>query len=335
VERALGSRSVGKVLRMSLNVTLMLATLVVLAALVWQGIVASGVPDPTLPRLAQPAVVVNTALLVFREGLEAILVLAAITASLVGTQAAYRRPIAAGAGVAVLLSLATWFITIAILSAIDAPALDIQAATGLLAVLVLLVIMNWFFHRVYWTGWIAHHNRRRRDLLAKSGSNRSQTMLGLGLLGFTAVYREGFEIVLFLQNLRLQVGSGAVLQGVAVGLFFTAVVAVLTFVVHHRLPYKSMLVLTGVLLGGVLIVMVGESVQEMQLAGWMPTTTVSLVIPGWMGLWFAVFPTLQSLVGQVLAATAVLGSFFFARRVKLALRFRLHATSRTGVSVSQ
>ena len=42
------------------------------------------------------------------------------------------------------------------------PALDLQAATGLLAVIVLLVIMNWFFHKIYWGGWIRDHNRRRK-----------------------------------------------------------------------------------------------------------------------------------------------------------------------------
>ena len=46
----------------------------------------------------------------------------------------------------------------------------------------------------------------------------SRTLLGFGLLGFTSVYREGFEVVLFLQNLRLRYGSGVVLEGVALGL---------------------------------------------------------------------------------------------------------------------
>ena len=52
------------------------------------------------------------------------------------------------------------------------------------------------------------------------------------------------------------------MQGVLVGLFFTAIVAVLTFYAHQRLPYKRMLVLTGVMLGAVLLVMVGEEAQE-------------------------------------------------------------------------
>ncbi len=108
------------------------------------------------------------------------------------------------------------------------------------------------------------------------------------------------------------------LEGVALGLALTGLVGVITFFAHRHLPYKRMLVLTGVMLGVVLIVMVGESVQEMQLAGWLPETAVALSIPGWVGLWFAVFPTVEGLVAQFLAAALVLGSYFGAEywRVK-------------------
>ena len=160
--------------------------------------------------------------------------------------------------------------------------------------MVLLVVMNWFFHRLYWTGWISHHNRRRRRLIADGGSG---LRIGLIVLGFTAVYREGFEIVIFLQNLRLTSGTSAVLEGTGVGLALTALVGVATFFLHHKLPYKKMLVLTGVLLGFVLIVMVGESAQELQLAGWIPTTGIGVSFPGFLGLWFAIFPTVEGARG--------------------------------------
>jgi high-affinity iron transporter len=127
------------------------------------------------------------------------------------------------------------------------------------------------------------------------------------------VYREGFEVVLFLQTLRLQVGSLIVLVGVLIGLFFTVIVGVLTFVAHHRLPYKKMLVLTGGMLGVVFLVMVGEQAQEMQLARWISTTHLNWSIPDWMGVWFSVFPTVETLVAQGLAAVLVIGSYFLAR----------------------
>jgi high-affinity iron transporter len=77
-----------------------------------------------------------------------------------------------------------------------------------------------------------------------------------------------------------------------------------------------MLITTGVLLGVVLLVMVGEEAQEMQLAHWLPTTPIhslANVIPGWMSLWFAIFPTYETMIAQLLAAILVIGSYYAAR----------------------
>lgn len=212
-----------------------------------------------------------------------------------------------------MATVATWFIAVALISSVNAPELAIQAGTGLLAIVVLLVVMNWFFHKLYWTGWICHHCKRRKQIFEEPNATATKVALGLGLLGFTAIYREGFEIVLFLQDLRLKAGTSVVLSGAGIGLALTGVVAALTFTAHRRLPYKKMLVLTGVLLAGVLVVMVGESAQEMQLANWLPTHHLNLAIPDWMGVWFATFPTVEGLAGQGLAVALLIGSYAFVR----------------------
>ena len=298
-----------------LPIALACGALIVAGVLVWQAVEASGSPDPTDPR-SREAAVLNTGILVFREGLEAILVLASITASLVGANGIHRRPVAAGSVLGFLATVATWFVAVGILSAIDAPALDLQAATGLLAIGVLLVVMNWFFHRIYWTGWISMQNRHRRNLMERSSSRR-RIYWGLVTLGFASVYREGVEVVLFLQSIRLKVGSRTVLLGVVLGLVLTAIVGALTLVAHRRLPYKRMLVLTGVMLGAVLVVMVGESVQEMQQALWLRTTPVRISIPAWMGTWLSVFPNLETIVAQGVAAALVLGSYLGASYLRV------------------
>jgi high-affinity iron transporter len=288
-----------------------------IAALTWKAVTSpDGVTDPTAQgaSLSHGAVVVDSGLLVFREGLEAVLVLAALTASFVGANRGLRRPVAAGAGTALLASVATWFAAIVLIGALGGPGLDLQAATGLLAVAVLLVVMNWFFHKIYWTGWISAHNKVRRRVATPSAGRRA--LFGLGVLGFTAVYREGFEVVLFLQNLRLSAGDAAVLEGVGLGFALTVAAGAITFSAQHRLPYRKMLVATGILLGFVLLVMVGESVQEMQLAGWLPTTPIGVGFPGAIQLWFAAFPTVEGLAAQAAAAALVLGSYVAAERVR-------------------
>src|ERR1700681_2742617 len=287
----------------------------------WEGFTAHGAPAPTQPNTSPTGAFLDIGVLVFREGLECILVLAAITASMTGAKQAHRRPVAVGTGIAFGATLITWLIAVRIVGSLSdsVPALDLQAATGLLAVVVLLVIMNWFFHKIYWGGWIRAHNRRRKSLLTEgrgSGTGRPRLWWGLILLGFTSLYREGFEVVLFLQSYNLRLGGGVVLKGALLGMVLTGVVAVLTFFLQQRLPYRKMLITTGILLGVVLLVMVGEQAQEMQLAHWISTTPIDSLkpyIPPWMGMWFAVFPTYETIAAQLIAAVLVIGSYYAAR----------------------
>jgi high-affinity iron transporter len=310
---------VGRIIR----IFLLAAALLVTGVLVWQGVTAHGNPNPIAPHTSHNAAILDIAVLVFREGLESILVLAAIIASMVGENRHQRRPVMIGATGAFFGTLVTWFIAVGIVSNLSEnfSALHVQAATGLLAVIVLLVVMNWFFHKVYWGGWISMHNRRKKKLLSSANDGEisaRRLTRGLVVLGFASLYREGFEVVLFLQTYYLKLGAGTVAQGALLGLFFTVIVGVLTFVAHRRLPYRKMLIATGVMLGFVLLVMVGEEAQEMQLARWIPTTSIPWLtnaMPPWMGLWFAVFPTVETLAAQGLAAALVVGSY-------AALKFR-------------
>jgi high-affinity iron transporter len=317
-----------KPLRTAFRIFLAVAAIAVVGLLVWQGITAQGNPNPAAPHTSPTAAVMDIGVLVFREGLESILVLAAIIASMTGEKQSHRKPIVVGSFVAFGATLITWFVAVGIVSSLgeSVSALNLQAATGLLAVVVLLVVMNWFFHKVYWGGWIAMHNRNKKKLLTsarESEISKRRLMWGLVLLGFASLYREGFEVVLFLQTYYLQMGGKIVLLGALLGLFFTGIIALLTFVAHKRLPYRKMLISTGVLLGVVLLVMVGEQAFEMQQAGWIHTTQISWLadkIPAWAGVWFSVFPTVQTLVAQAIAAILVVGSYFAARLHSAKLR---------------
>ncbi|HST06087.1 MAG TPA: FTR1 family protein [Chloroflexia bacterium] len=307
-------------LRLLAIVSAALGALVILAVLVWQGATSAGSPDPTAPHNSSPAATLDVAVLVFREGLECILVLTAITAGLLGANKSFRKPIGIGVIAGFIATLITWFVAVRIIDdlAENIPALAVQAATGLLAILVLLVVMNWFFHKVYWTGWISLHNRRKKSLLQNAddpGTSKARLLWGLGLLGFTSLYREGFEVVLFLQSYRLRLGEGIVFYGALLGLIFCGIIAVLNFVAHHKLPYKKMLTITGVMLTAVLFVMVGEEVFEMQQAGWIGTTDISWLqwLPSWAGTWLSIFPNWETVIAQGVAVVLVLGSYGLAR----------------------
>jgi high-affinity iron transporter len=258
--------------------------------------------------------ITNSALIVFREGLEAILILAAITASMLGPRAPLRRPIYRGALLAIPASMLMFVLAILLLDSLSKYGEKLEAVVGVVAIGVLLLVMNWFFHRVYWTEWIKGHRDRGKALTgaALATGAGAATVAGLYTLGFTSVFREGFETVLFLQALQLSSGTGVVLAGVSLGLVLTGIVGAITFSLERKLPYKKMLIVTGVLIALVLVVLVGNTARTMQGVGWLSIHPVDIEFPLWMGTWLGIYPTVETLAAQLLAFVFVIGSYFAA-----------------------
>ena len=264
-------------------------------------------------------VITNAALIVFREGLEAILIIAAITASMIGVKRPLRKPILRGALMAVPASIALFFVAVLVLDSLSQYGEKLEAVVGIVAIGVLLLVLNWFFHKVYWTEWIKGHRERSKELMAEGAGaavGAAGTVAGLYTLGFTSVFREGFETVLFLQALQLSSGTGIVLGGVTLGLLATAAVGFATFKLEQKLPYKKLLIVTGVLISLVLVVLVGNTVRTLQGVGWLSITPVDIDLPLWMGTWLGLFPTVESFGAQLAAFGFVVGSYYAAEWVR-------------------
>lgn len=271
-----------------------------------------------LVSISHTTIVVNGAIIVFREGLEAVLILAAITASFVGARRSLRRPVLLGALAGLAATVLTWVIAQVLLHLLGNGGLELQAITGLVAIGVLLLVTNWFFHRVYWSEWIARFNRRRKSLerLDRIGFISGQA-LGLAILGLSSVYREGLETVLFLQAMQSSAGTGAAALGAGIGLAATLVVGWLTFRMQRKLPFKRMLILTGVLIALVLAVMVGTTVHNLQGIGWLSSTTTSFRVATDWSTWLGIYPTWQGIGAQLGALVFVVGSYFAAREIQV------------------
>jgi high-affinity iron transporter len=266
---------------------------------------------------APEVVVGNAGIIVFREGLEAVLILASLLASLrTVEERKFRRPIVTGAVLAFVFTGITWWFANQLLMSMMQLGERLEAIVSLIAIAVLLIITNWFFHKVYWTGWMANFHTKKRHLIGGVTVVAIGQSVGLVILGFTSIYREGFESVLFLQSLVLEAGIGVVMQGVLIGLAGVAVVGVITFALQAKLPYKKMLIVTGVMIGFVLLTMVGHTVHVMQSVGWLPITPITGIdIPFWMGQWFGLFATWQGIGLQIFAGAFVIGSYFWAEHI--------------------
>ncbi len=247
-----------------------------------------GTVDPSVAanarHMSRTTAVINSAILVFREGLETILVLAAITASFRGANSVYKRPVAVGGGSD---CSPRWDLVCrdrdhqpARWQRPEPPGGHRHPGDHRAADRDELVLPQGLLDRLD----LAPPQAPQGPAERRCDANLRATLLGFGLLGFTSIYREGFEVVIFLQSLRVTFGSSVVLEGVTLGFMFTAAVGVLTFSLHQKLPYKRLLIITGAMLLVVLFVMVGEEVNEMQLAGWIGTTSIG----NWPGLAWAV-----------------------------------------------
>lgn len=260
------------------------------------------------------AIMGNAGVIVFREGLEAVVILASLMGSMkTDKNRKYRQPMWWGAGLALIATTATWVLAHGILVSLARYGEKLEAVVSLVAIGVLLIITNWFFHKTYWTGWIANFQSKKKQLL----TGEAGLILGLVSLGFTSVYREGFETVLFLQALVLESGIGIVLTGVGIGFLATILVGIIAFKLQTRLPYMNMLIVTGILIGGVLLIMVGKTAHVLQVVGWMPTSLISGVnLPHWVGTWFGTYATWQGVILQLLAAAFVIGSYYLAEGLR-------------------
>jgi high-affinity iron transporter len=263
---------------------------------------------------APAAVVFNAATIVFREGLEAVLILASLLASMIGANRQFKRPLALGALVALAATALLFVLARSALLSFGRYSEQLEAIVSIVAIGVLLLVMNWFFHKVYWTRWIAKHHDRRRRLLIGGAVGPA---LGFVVLGFSSVFREGAETVLFLQALVLDAGTWIVVQGTLLGLAATAVVGALTLVLQTKLPHKKMLIVTGVMIAAVLVTMVGSTTHTLQLVGWAPISPIPEAesLPYWLGVWFGVYGTWQGIVAQIAAFIFVIGSYVLAERL--------------------
>lgn len=251
--------------------------------------------------------------IIAREGMEAVIILAALLAGLRGVEnLPVRGRVMGGAGLAIVMTCVTFVLSRTLIRSLTQYGERLEAVVSVLAVAVLFVVTNWVFHKFYWVGW----NAKLRQLTRAAVDARRRRWEALALLGvgFLTVYREGFETTLFLQSLWLEGGSMAFWLGIAAGTSFIAVVGALIFRFGVKLPFRRMLVITGVLVVSILVSFLGSTVRLFQTVGWLPVHPVpGLVLPQWAGLWFGLYPSREGLLIPPCALLYVSGAWLFTK----------------------
>ena len=255
-----------------------------------------------------PAVIafISSFSLVLREGLEAILVIAAIIAYLIKTnKKRYVFSVYVGALVGVLASvlLAFVFYTLKQNSGDVFGAMTQEVFEGIgmfLAVIVLFYVSNWMLSKSEAEAW----EKYIKEKVATSVSTGNQMILVFA--AFIAVAREGAELILFFQG--VQINSSAEKSAVIWAIVASVIVLLVIFLAFRfltvRLPLKPFFIVTSILMYAMCVSFTGKGVGELQEAGWIAKTQIAWMKGFEIDL-LGLYATYESLIPQLVVLTLI------------------------------
>jgi len=246
-------------------------------------------------RSLSPATAFTSALVILlREGLEAILVVAALAAFLIKTgRRDGLRYLVLGTGAAFALGLLTWFVSSRVITIGGAERELTEGFAALFAAVMLFYVGFWLHSKTGAAQWKAFIQGSVEKALSKG------TLWGLSGLAFIAVYREIFETVLFYQALWVQTGEagqGMIFTGflAAAGLLLLAGWMILRY--STRLPLRQFFSVTSIFMFLLAVIFAGKGVAALQEAGKLPVNMIDFPSIEILGI----YPNLEGLAVQLL-----------------------------------
>ena len=247
--------------------------------------------------------------ILFREGVEVVLLIAILLGSLAaGSASNYKRPLGYGVAAALVATVIMWLLTTLVLDIAPVNRELLEAITAVVAVVVLVAVSFWLVSRL-------EHKRRMEFMRARiAGAMAAGTTAAFVGLGFTAVFREGFETVLFYQalalfarGLGLYVWLGAITAAIALGGVAYAIIGL-----GRKLPLKPLLIGGASVLLLLSVAFVGNAVRSLQSAALLGATPVAHPrLPVFAAELTGIHPTQEGLIVQaVLLGIYVLGALW-------------------------
>jgi high-affinity iron transporter len=251
-------------------------------------------------------VFVQAAVILLREGLEAMLVIAALAAYLKKAGASERlAALYSGAVVAIFASLVAAYLFQTLNEGQHNDLLE--AFVILAAAALMLYVSGWLLVRQDPRAWQAYLKERAEGALAQG------TAWAIALLAFLAVFREGAETVLFIVALAGSAGgwTAGLLAGLAAGAVGLVILFFVINAVASRLPMRAVFIVTSGLLFLMAIKMIGDAIQEFQEQLIVPSNPVSSM--GWL-LDYGLNPTREALLAQGAVIVLAIITFLLWRR---------------------
>ncbi|MGC5324787.1 FTR1 family iron permease [Brevibacillus sp. SYSU BS000544] len=256
---------------------------------------------------------IQSLIIILREGFEAIIIIAALAAYLTKTGQP-RKYVFYGAGIAILASVLAAYLIKMVFQISGANQEAIEGITMLIAVTVLFYVSYWMISQVQGRRWQQYIQGKLADSVAKG------SYYTMGFVSFLAVFREGFETILFYQAL-LAIGndsSSMVIYGFLVGCVVLAILYYSISKFSVKIPIKPFFLCTSAILYFMAFSFTGHGIFELQEGGYISSTfligwpTVSLL---------GIYPTIETMVAQsvlILAVVVALGWMLWKKGAKSA-----------------
>ncbi|OCG79579.1 FTR1 family iron permease [Gilliamella sp. Occ4-3] len=244
-------------------------------------------------------------IIIFREGLEAILVIAAISAYLVRSgHLAMVKVVYMSSLVAIFASILA---AIALHTVFDISGANQEIVEGiamLLATVVLFFISNWMFSKAEAEAWKSYVEEKVQTAVS-SGSR-----FALGFAAFLAVFREGAETILFYQAMLVEAKEhmDMVWYGLVIGTIILAIIFVVIRFGTMKLPIRPFFIGTSILMYIMAIAFAGGGVKELQEADMIPVTSVDFIHSVEV---LGIYPTVETLVPQIIMVFIVVVSVIY------------------------
>ncbi|MEH7402659.1 FTR1 family protein [Gottfriedia acidiceleris] len=245
--------------------------------------------------------------IVFREGLEALIIISALLALVSkGKQESARKWIFVGGAFGILASLVAGLLFQFLLSKISAGISNqlIEGISGLIAVVFMLTVGLWLHKQSRQQEYGSKMKEKAKAAIAGGG------ILSLSLLSFFAVFREGAETVVFYIGMSSSITAKELITGFAGGIILLIVIGIFILKGSKFIPLKPFFTIASLCIYYLTFKFIGQSIHALQGIGYMTDhmSTIFPIIPK-----LGIYPSLESIIPQLILLLFVIWLFVGTR----------------------
>lgn len=250
----------------------------------------------------------DAALILLREGLEALLIILALVAFLKKSDQRHMEKwiyVGAGAGIG-LSAIAAIFMSVFFNSgSMDTNRELIEGYIGLIAAIMMLGVGIWMHSKSNIKSWNAYIAKQMNHAISKG------SIIAMASISFLSVFREGAETLIFYAGIAPKMPTSQFILGIAIAVIILAVVAFVLLKASGKIPIHRFFAVATILIYVLTFKIIGVSLHKLQLLGDIPTTVID-GLPIWQTIGF--YPTVETIIGQVILLILVVLAFMWKRR---------------------